>query len=180
MSKKPFRETKFGKFVTEKVAPVMGDVLGIVGDIMGIEAIEKVGDLINSRKEESAELMALQVEFEKYKLEWQLEVQRIEIEAFRVEVQDRESARSREVQFMQANGGKRDWVQGGLVICTVVLVLVSMTFLAFWEIPKANEAIFHMMLGGIVVQGMNSIYNYFFGSSIGSRKKDETIKKVIG
>ena len=179
MSKKPFSETKFAKFVKEKVAPVAGDVLGIIGDVTGIEAIERVGDLINARKEESAEAMALHVEFEKYKLEWELEIQRLEIEAFKVEVQDRESARNREVQFMQANGGKRDWVQGGLVICTVVLVLVSMTYLAFWELPKANEAIFHMMLGGIVVQGMNSIYNYFFGSSIGSRRKDETIRKVL-
>lgn len=171
MSKKPFSETKIGKFL-EKAKPIVGDIIGVVGDITGIEAVEKIGDYLNSRKEENAEVMALHIEFEKNKNDYSLEL-------FRLEVQDLASARDREIQFMQQSGGKRDWVQGGLVICTVLLVLLSMVFLAFREIPKSNEAIFHMMLGGVVVQGMNSIYSYFFGSSKGSRSKDEIIKKAM-
>ena len=38
--KKPFKETKFWKFVTEKIKPVAGDVLEVVGDITGFDAIE--------------------------------------------------------------------------------------------------------------------------------------------
>ena len=124
-------------------------------------------------------MMALHMEFEKYKLEWQLEIQRLELEEFKTEIADKDSARNREISFMQANGGKRDWVQGGLVIATMVLVFASMIFLAFLEIPKANERVFDLILGGVIVSGSQNIYSYFFGSSKGSKTKDEVIKKAM-
>jgi len=151
-------------------------VASIVGDVTGIEAIEKVGDLLNRKRDEDAQIAALAEEFEMKKLEFEMELQRMDLEAWRIEVQDRESARGREVSFMQANGGKRDWVQGGLVIFNMTILALMLTFLAFKTVPTDNVRIFDMLLGGVVVSGSQAIYNYYFGSSSSSRKKDDVIK----
>ena len=177
--KKPFSETKIGIFLKEKVKPIAGDALKIVGDLTGIQAIEKVGDFLNSKKEDSVEMMALHLEFEKLRTEFELEMTRIEAETYKAELEDVQDARSREIQFMQANGGKRDWIQGGLVISTMLLVFASLFYLAFYEIPKSNERVFDMILGGVIVAGSQNIYAYFFGSSKGSRIKDEIIKSKV-
>ena len=34
------RESNFGKFVRDRVKPVAGDILEVVGDVTGIQAIE--------------------------------------------------------------------------------------------------------------------------------------------
>jgi len=179
MSKKPFGETKFAKFVKEKVMPVAGDVLGMVGDITGIEAIEKVGDLINSRKEESAEMMALHIEFEKYKLEWELEIQRREMENFKLEVQDKESARSREIQFMEANGGKRDWLMGAAVLVALIMYVGAFVFLAYGPVvPNEKKDLFNMGVGQVFTfAGM--AFSYYLGTTRSSRVKDGVISKAI-
>lgn len=178
MSKKPFSETKVGKFIKEKVQPLAGDVIGIIGDVTGIEAIERVGELINSRKEESAEMMALAHEFEKYKLEWELEIQRLEMESFKLEVQDKESARSREVQFMQANGGKRDWLMAIVVLVALIMYIGAIAFLAFGpDVHDQKKDLFNMAIGQVFTfAGM--AFAYYLGTTKSSRAKDETIKKM--
>jgi len=176
--KKPFKDTKFWKFVTEKVKPIAGDVLEIVGDVTGVGAVEKVGELLNNRKEGDAQMQALSIEFELKKLEFEIEFQKLEMEQFKAEVADRDSARSREVEYMKANGGKRDWVQGGLVIFNMSILAAMLTFLAFRTVPNENVRIFDMLLGGVVVSGAQSIFQYYFGSSKGSKEKDNTISKM--
>lgn len=175
MSKKPFGETKFAKFVKEKVAPVAGDVLGIVGDLTGIEAIEKVGDLINSRKEESAEMAALAYEFEKYKLEWQLEVQKLELEEFKTEIQDRDSARQMRNEFTKQ--GKIDWfmtILGSLiVVCFMFFVYCSV----FMSVSPENKETF-TSLKDFTRDAMMIMIGFYWGSAKGSRAKDELIKTL--
>jgi hypothetical protein len=172
MSKKPFSETKFAKFVKEKVAPVAGDVLGIIGDVTGIEAIEKVGDLINARKEESAEAMALHVEFEKYKLEWQLEVQRIELEELRLEVDDRKSAREMRNEFTRQ--GKIDWEHFIINMLGIGTFIFIVGWLLMRHIPIENRELVIHLLG--IVEGITlSIYAFHNGTTKGSRNKDQLL-----
>jgi hypothetical protein len=172
------KKGKFWQFVKEKVKPVIGDVVSIVGDVTGVEALEKVGDLLNRKRDEDAQVAALASEFEMRKLEFELEFQKLELESFRAEVADKESARSREVEFMKASGGKRDWVQGGLVIFNMTILAGMLAFLAMKTVPEQNVRIFDMLLGGVVVSGTQSIFQYYFGSSRGSRQKDDVIKSL--
>ena len=185
--KKPFKDTGFARFIREKVAPVAGDVLNIVGDVTGIEAIDKVGDLLNRRKEEDAQIAALASEFEMKRLEWQMELQRLDheyrmaqmqddLESFRLEVQDRESARSREVQFMQASGGKRDWLMGAVIIAGLAAFIGVIAVLVFVTIPVENQRLADMCFGAVMTVG-TSIFSYYVGSSRGSKMKDDTIRK---
>ncbi|MFM9983846.1 MAG: hypothetical protein ACKVOK_01350 [Flavobacteriales bacterium] len=177
--KKPFKETKLFNFIQEKVKPIAGDALEIIGDITGRDSIEKVGKLLNGKRESDVQAQAVWIEFEEKKMEFELEFQQMELESFRAELDDKNSARSREIEFMKASGGKRDWIQGGIVIATFAILIACLTLLAFREIPKANERIFDMAFGGIVVMGAKEIYGYFFGSSRSSKHKDDIIRDAI-
>lgn len=180
-NKKPLGEriknSAFGKFITEKVKPVAGDVLEVVGDVTGIEAIERVGELLNARKDESKELNNLALEMEKYRLEWQLEMHRIditnELESYKAEVADRTSARERE-SAVTAALGKRDWLMAAVVVTGLALLVGVILSLMFIEIPVANQRLADMSYGAIMSIGA-SIFSYYVGSSKSSRIKDETI-----
>ena len=175
------KDSKFAEFVREKVKPVAGDVLEIVGDVTGVQAIERVGELLNKRKEDNDQVRALDAEFQKYRLQWELEVQRIEIQAeldsFKLEVQDRESARGREVEFMKASGGKRDWLMGVVVITGLLLTVGVVAALIFWKVPEENQRLADMCFGSILSIGA-SIFAYYVGSSRGSALKDKTIHSL--
>lgn len=170
---------KFWQFLKDKVKPVAGDVLDFVGDVTGIEAIEKAGEFLNNRKEQDAQIAALADELEIRKLEFELEFQKLEMEQFKLEVQDRESARSREVDFMKANGGKRDWLMGAAVIVALVMYIGAFAFLAYGPVvPNEKKDLFNMGVGQVFTfAGM--VFAYYLGTTRQSRIKDETISKVV-
>jgi hypothetical protein len=179
--RKPFNETGLGRFLKEKVKPVLGDVVSIAGDVTGIEALERVGDLLNAKRDEDAAIAALASEFEMKRLEWQMEMEKLELqsemEALRLEVQDRESARNREVEFMRSSGGKRDWLMGAVVIIGLVMMIFVVAALIFVHIPDANKELAYMAFGAVMTIG-TQIFAYYVGSSRGSKMKDETIRKM--
>jgi hypothetical protein len=179
MSEEKKKKGKFWEFVREKVKPVIGDVVSIVGDVTGIEAIEKVGDLLNKKRDEDAQIAALAEEFEMKKLEYQMELQRMEFEYFKTEIADKQSARSREVEYIKATGGKRDWLLGATVIIALVMYVGAFAFLAFGPIvPNEKKDLFNMGVGQVFTfAGM--AFAYYLGTTRSSRMKDETLSKVV-
>ena len=173
--KKPFSETKVGQFV-DKIKPLVGNGLDFVGELTGNKAIEKIGEFLQDKKEQSPEMMAAHMEFEKYKLEWELELQRLDVESFKLEIQDRDSAREMRNEFTRQ--GKTDWVLGGLVIFTMTLLALMIAILTFVKIPEENRNVFFTLLGGTVVAGSQSIYGYFFGSSSGAKRNADSVRKI--
>lgn len=172
------RDTKFAGFLRDKVKPVAGDVLEIVGDLTGVEAIERVGEMLNDRKEQNAEMEKLMIEFNRYKLEFELEMHRAdmnaEIEMVKAEVADRTSAREREAKFMEFTKGKRDWLMAAVIITGLLLLIGVIIALVFVSIPDENQRLADMAFGAIMSIGA-SIFSYYVGSSRASRFKDETI-----
>jgi hypothetical protein len=175
------KESKFGQFVSNKLTPVAGDVLEIVGDITGVETIERVGEFLNKKKDESPQLRDAAIEFEQYKLQWQLEIQQLllshELEVYREEVKDRDSARTRESSFT-ASLGKRDWLMAVVVISGLLALIGVITTLVFVQIPTENQRLADMCFGAVMSIGA-SIFSYYVGSSKSSHSKDETIKAII-
>lgn len=171
------RNSKFGVFVRDRVKPVAGDILEVVGDVTGIQAIETVGALINGKKEQSDEAAKLAQDFERFKLEFTLEMHRLdtqaELEAYKAEVEDRVSARLRESDFVKSTG-KRDWLMGAVVITGLVLLVGTVLSLIFITIPAENQRLADMCFGAIMSIGA-SIFSYYVGSSRGSLFKDKTI-----
>jgi len=147
--RKKFKDTKIGKFLSDK-AP---KILSSVGDILpntGVFGIVK--NLISSSDELSVEDKAAAMEQLKQ-----------DIQIFELEIKDRESARNREVEM--AKTGKHDFMftLTGLiglgVFCFIVYAIV------FLQIPDSNKEIWIHLIGiceGVVL----SIFGYYFGSAV--------------
>jgi len=182
-NKKPvgeqIRGSKFGQFIKDKVKPVAGDILEIAGDITGIQALETVGAFLNGQKDKSDEHNALALEFEKMRLNFEMEMTRLdlttELEYYKAEVADRDSARVREGAYLTATG-KRDWLMGAVVIIGLALTVGVVLSLIFVVIPEDNQRLADMTFGSVLSIG-TSIFAYYVGSSRGSRIKDETLRK---
>ena len=179
--KKPVGErikgSKFAAFIKEKVKPVAGDILEIAGDITGIQALETVGAYLNGQKHKSDEHNALALEFEKLRLNFELEMTRLdmqtELEYYKAEVSDRDSARVREAAFLNATG-KRDWLMGAVVIVGLMLTVGVVLSLIFIVIPIENQRLADMSFGSVLSIG-TSIFAYYVGSSRGSAMKDKLL-----
>lgn len=148
--KKKLKDTKLGQFLKDKapkVLDIVGDVLpssGTLGIVKNI--ISKDPDLTPEEKD-------------------QLHQQVVEL--YKLEVDDRDSAREREVEL--AKSGKFDLMFNltGLVGLTCFSFLVYA--IVYLQVPEHNKEIWIHLIGvteGIVL----SIFGYFYGSSASRRK----------
>lgn len=147
--KKKFKDTKVGKFLKEK-APKILDTIGDVLPSNGVFGIVK--NLISMSEDLTPEMKEIALQ--------QLAK---EVEAYQIEVKDRESARIREVEL--AKTGKTDYLFyatgsiGLAVFCFIVYAIV------YLQIPEENKEIWIHLIGiseGVVL----SIFGYYFGSAM--------------
>jgi hypothetical protein len=149
IDKKPFKDTKVGKFLG-KVAP---NLLNTVGDVLpdkGVLGIVK--NLIDNDDSMSQEDKMIAHE--------QLK------ELYALEVSDRDSARKRESNVRKYG---IDWMFN----LTGLVGLGSFGYLVFTiiniEVPESNKELFIHLIG--IVEGVAlSIFSYFFGQSIIKQK----------
>ena len=148
--KKKLKDTKLGKFLKEK-AP---QVLDIVGDVLPTSgALGVVKNIISKDPDLTPK--------EKDQLHQQV------VELYKLEVDDRDSARNREIEL--AKSGRFDFMFNltGLVglFCFSFLVYA----IVYLQVPEHNKEIWIHLIGvteGIVL----SIFGYFYGSSASRRK----------
>ena len=139
MSKKPFKETAVGKFLTKKLPGVVTDVLPDKG-VLGIVKNLIDGDDSISNEEKAA----------------------LKKELYEIEVADRDSARKREVEIKKAGG--QDW----MMFVTGIVGLLSFVFMiyAVVYIPSVteNDLFVHLMgmIKGVVI---SNIFAYYYGTS---------------
>ena len=149
MSKKPFKETKLGKFLIgskSTVGDAIGDLLpdsGMLGVIKKL--IDTDPDLTSDEKAQAHQHL---------------------VDLYELEVKDRDSARKREVNLRKYG---TDWMFNA----TGVVGLAAFAFLVYTvvttEVPETNKEIFIHLLG--IVEGVAlSIFGYYFGSSIKENK----------
>ena len=139
MSKKPFKETKVGKFLFNKIPALAGDVLPDKG-ILGV-----VKNLIDSDDSmPQADKDAL------YK------------ELYEMEVADRDSARQREVEVKKDGG--QDWMM--FITGIVGSASFIFTIYAVVYVPSVleNDLFVHLMgmIEGVVI---SNIFAYYYGTS---------------
>ena len=143
--KKPFKQTKVGKFLG-KVAP---SILNTVGDVLPDKGLlSVVKNLIDKDDSISAEDKSIAHSHLK--------------ELYALEVSDRDSARRRETS-VRVHG--IDWMFN----LTGLVGLGSFTYLVYTiiniEVPETNKELFIHLIG--IVEGVAlSIFSYFFGQSI--------------
>jgi len=148
-NKKPFKETGLGKFLLgagSTIVDVVGDALpdkGLLGVVKNL--INKDPDLSDDQKAEAHDRL---------------------VELYRLEVEDRDSARKREVNLRKYG---TDWMFN----LTGIVGLSAFAFLVYTvvttQVPESNKEIFIHLIG--IVEGVAlSIFGYYFGSAIKENK----------
>ena len=139
--KKPFGETKVGKLLSKltSILPKEG-VLGVIKNLIDSD------DTLTPEEKKQALEQAL--------------------EAYKIEVSDRDSARKREVELRKYGN---DWMFNA----TGIVGLLAFAFLVYTVVttvvPASNKEIFIHMIG--IVEGVAlSIFGYYFGSAVKQNK----------
>ena len=147
MSKKPFKETKVGKFITDKLPGFVGDILPDKG-VLGI-----VKNLIDNDPELSPEDKAAMHQ----------EV----VDLYRLEVEDRDSARKREVEKAKTGGFDFMFNLTGLIgLLSFAFIIYAIVYL---QIPENNKEVWIHTIG--IIEGIVlSIFGYFYGSAVKQNK----------
>ena len=148
--KKPFKETGLGKIL---LGVIPGFIKGASKALPDSGVLGVIKNLIDADPDMSEE--------EKAQAHDQL------VELYRLEVEDRDSARKREAAIVNAGG--KDWMMS----LTGIIGLAAFAFLVYTvvttQVPASNKEIFIHMIG--IVEGVAlSIFGYYFGSAV---KKDD-------
>jgi hypothetical protein len=147
--KKPFKETGLGKILLNVIP---GFIKGASKALPDSGVLGVIKNLIDTDPDMSDE--------EKAQAHDQL------VELYRLEVEDRDSARKREAAIVNAGG--KDWMMS----LTGIIGLAAFGFIVYTvvttNVPESNKEIFIHMIG--IVEGVAlSIFGYYFGSAV---KKD--------
>ena len=147
MGKKPFKETAVGKFLLDKLPGVVTDVLPDKG-VLGI-----VKNLIDNDPELSPEDKAAMHQ----------EV----VDLYRLEVEDRDSARKREVEKAKTGGLDFMFNLTGLIgLLSFAFIIYAIVYL---QIPENNKEVWIHTIG--IIEGIVlSIFGYFYGSAVKQNK----------
>ena len=151
---KKIKDTKIGAFLKDK-AP---DVLSLVGDLLPDGgAIGIVKNLIENKfpnADKREELLA--------------ELNELELEFYKLEVADRDSARKRQIEMAKAGSNDYMMTVVGLVgIGSFALIVVSAIFMDLPENPLLHQIV------GLVEGVALTIFAFYYGTSKGSKDKDK-------
>jgi hypothetical protein len=149
VDKKPFKETGLGKILLGVIPGFIKGASKILPDSGVLGVIKNLIDTDPTMTDE-----------EKAAAHDQL------VELYKLEVEDRDSARKREAAIVTAGG--KDWMMS----LTGIIGLAAFAFIVYTvvttNVPESNKEIFIHMIG--IVEGVAlSIFGYYFGSAV---KKD--------
>jgi hypothetical protein len=150
MSKNKFKDTKLGKWLSEK-AP---KVLDVVGDLLPDQgALGIVKNLIDTDPDLTPEEIA--------------QANAMLKDMYELEVADRESARNREIEIKKAGGQDTMMVVTGLVgLAAFIFMIYAVVYV---DRITENDLFVHLMgmIEGVVI---SNIFAYYYGTSSENRK----------
>lgn len=174
--RKPFGETKFGKFakkVGSKIPEIAGDVIDIATSPNPIgTAIDMVKDKLKGEADGGNEQAALLLhELERDRMTWEKEM-------YEIEVEDRKSARN----MYMTKSGMADRIASQIINWNLpaiaALVVIEILTIIYME-DKTLIAIISSAVGGVTTALINerlTVIQFFFGSSKGSKDKQKVIE----
>lgn len=128
--------------------------------------------------EDIAKLRQAQFDHEERLLELGIEKAKQDLEAFKEEVKDRDSARGRDAEFIRR--GVHNY-RADVMVGVAAIAVGWMVYLV-WSSPSLDEyvkGIVTLVLGRFLGY-LDNIYSFEFGTTRGSKEKDETINKMAG
>lgn len=166
------------------LAPLLSQGLSLIGNAVlakGKDWVEeKTGVKLDQplSAEDTMRLRQYEMEHEEELLRLRIEDNKLDLESFREEVKDRGSARERDVEFI-----KRGMTNNRAnFMFFLAVVMVGILVWIVWKDQNINEyvkGIFTLVLGRFLGY-LDNIYSFEFGTTRGSKEKDETIKQLTG
>lgn len=93
-------------------------------------------------------------------------------------IRDKENARSRDIAII--NSGKRNRRADIMVVCAVIGLVTCLGVICFYENEMPGEAVgIISTISGIFGACLKDAYNFEFGSSRGSKEKDQTVANML-
>lgn len=134
------------------------------------EVVGAVGSVLDNLITNKEELAKAKLEAEKEINRHYEAIQANATKHIELEIQDKDSARRREAEFVKATG-HIDWMQTAVGVIVLLTFIGALILIGFKQIPEGSE---HLMINAIgIMEGMVlSVVGYYFGSSAGSRIKD--------
>ena len=166
------------------IAPLLSQGLSLISNAVmakGKDWIEeKTGVKLDQPLTEADALKLRQYEMdhEEELLRLRIEDNKIDLESFKEEVKDRGSARERDMEFIK-RGVTNNRAN---VMFFLAVVMVGLLVWIVWKDQNINEyvkGIFTLVLGRFLGY-LDNIYSFEFGTTRGSKEKDETIKQLTG
>ena len=153
---------------TALTGPLGGAAAAFIADKLGVEekTIEAVSEVLNSGKmsaEQVANLKLAEIEFQKF-----LESNKIDLA--KLDVEDRSSARAREMAV-------RDWIPGVMAVLLTAGFFGVLAYLIQFGTPERGGDALLVLLGSLGT-GFTSVLAYYFGSSSGSSQKNAIIERM--
>lgn len=166
------------------IAPLLSQGLSLISNAImakGKDWVEeKTGVKLDQPLTEADTLKLRQYEMdhEEELLRLRIEDNKIDLESFKEEVKDRGSARERDMEFIK-RGVTNNRAN---VMFFLAVVMVGLLVWIVWKDQSINEyvkGIFTLVLGRFLGY-LDNIYSFEFGTTRGSKEKDETIKQLTG
>lgn len=165
--KKKFAETKFGIFLKEKAPKLLDKVADFLPDKGALGIIKNLIDRDPDVREE-VNNMSIQD-----RLSFDRELIAFEMEMYKIDAADRDSARNREIEYVKSTGHV-DWMMYATGI-TALLAFIFIIYAAVYKPEVFNKnPVLHQITG--MIEGVAlTMFAFYFGSSKGSRDKSKTI-----
>lgn len=137
-----------------------------IGELISGGLLKDAGAIVDDLTTSKEEKLAAKQKLMELELNYRSKI-------FELEVQDRDSARKREMTLLSQ--GKRDWFMWFVGFVGLASFCFAIYVVAYLTIPEPNRELFINLLG-IIEGAVISIFGYYFGSSRGSDQKTEIIK----
>jgi hypothetical protein len=155
----------------KNVAPGLATI--VAGPLGGM-AVKAMADRLGVSDTVEAVTQAIQADPEAA-----MKLAEIDLKQFQLENEDRASARHMQEVALQQDSW---FAKNFLYLFTSVWSVFAMTFFSlasFYTIPEANTRIVDTIIGVLIGTVLTGFFNFFFGSSKGSKDKTDALVKGV-
>ena len=163
-------------------APLIGSLIGPGGTAVGAGVKTLISSVLGTDNSPEAVLQALKsdpqalVKLKQAEMDHQVDLQKLVVQQEQLHLADIADARARDTAIVQAVGGN---TRGDILAFIAISGLVGLvTILLFVSIPVGPSKDILLLLSGALVAIVKDVYSFEFGSSRGSKNKDNTIARL--